>query len=132
LHQRELSVRRGKAFNVFGIRRGDDGGFKVERSRNDEGIDSVGGRQTGFGKEGASGLGDLARELSDADGAAVEELVDRCVESRAVTDFGQDRSGDTEQDAALMGDAGNGSSAKGESASYGGVSEGVESFRVED
>ncbi len=96
----------GKAFDVFEIATCDERELKLEGGCNDESIDSVSGRHTGGGEQGAGALGDASGQFNDSDDIATQELVDRGIQTAAATDLSKDRRRNSDKGATFLGDPG--------------------------
>jgi len=114
-----LLERSGQSLDIADVPGGDYGSRKLKRRRHDEGIDSVGGGELGFGQEVASPLGYCSCELSNDDPAGSENVLDRGIETRSTTHFGEHESRYSDDRAPIVRHLQNGAGAIGESPTLG-------------
>ena len=79
----DLGEWRGEALNVFGVSGGNDSGVELKGRRDDERIDDVSRGKLRLGEQVPCALGDLARQVGDANPGIVEEPIDWRVVARA-------------------------------------------------
>jgi hypothetical protein len=121
-----------EAANVGRIARSDHSGFELKSGSNDEGVDSVGGRQFRSGEQVTSLLSDRAREIEYAHARIVEQVVDGRVEAGASTHLGEDGRGHADEGAPLEREAQDGRSAGGKDLSLTWLGERIEGLGVEN